>query len=212
MSQQINLFNPAFEKEKQIFSAATMAQALLVLLVGVTAFGFYGSARVAALRKDADAGARLLEKKQARLADVAREFAPRRKNPALEAELADAQARLATLHRIGGVLERGELGDTRGYAEVFKALARQHVDGLWLTEVSVGAAGNDIGVRGRVLDPALLPGYLGQLTHEKVLQGKAFGSLQISQSTQGKGDTKQPAEPAPFVEFSLQSAQEGGQP
>ena len=35
MSQQINLFNPIFLKQKKIFSAAAMAQALCVLLGGV---------------------------------------------------------------------------------------------------------------------------------------------------------------------------------
>lgn len=213
--QQINLFNPAFERTRRVFAAGPMAAALGVLLAGVIGVGAYAGARVEAMRKDADAATRLLAKKQARLAAVAGEFAPRQKNAALEAGLAEAEAQLATLRRISGVLERGELGDTRGYAEYFKALARQNLDGVWLTAVSVGAAGTEIGVRGRALDPSLLPGYLGRLTREPVLQGKAFGSMQISQAAPlkagaaGAGDA---AEPAPYVEFSLQSGAEGAQP
>jgi Tfp pilus assembly protein PilN len=207
VSQQINLFNPAFAQQKRVFAAATMAQALALLLVGVIALGLYGSARVGALERDQQALAGQLAKKQARLASVAAEFPPRQPSPALQAELQDAEARLATLRKISGVLEHGELGDTHGYAEYFRALAREHVEGVWLTAVSVGGAGNAIGVRGRSLDPALLPGYLGQLTHQKALQGKAFGSLQISQPAAGAKD-----DAAPFVEFSLQSGTEGAQP
>jgi Tfp pilus assembly protein PilN len=215
VSQQINLFNPIFLQQKKIFAAARMAQALGLLLAGIVALGLYGSGRVAAMQKEANGGARQLEKKQARLASVNGEFAPRQKSAQMEAELAEAEAQLAALHRVSGVIERGELGNTAGYSEYFKALARQNLEGLWLTGVSIGGAGNEIGVRGRAMDAALLPGYLGRLTHEKVLQGKAFGSLQISQAGPMKGldkDGKEAAVPAPYVEFSLQSSAEGGQP
>jgi uncharacterized small protein (DUF1192 family) len=215
VSQQVNLFNPGLEQQKKVFAARTMAQALAVLVLGVVALSFYGEARVAALQKQADAGAAQLAKKQARLSSVASEFAPRLQSPALQGELAGTEARLASLRQVAGVLDRGELGNTEGYSEYFKALARQNVEGLWLTAVSVGAAGNEIGVRGRALDAALLPGYLGRLTHEKTMQGKAFGSLQISQAAPlrvaGK-DGKEASAPAPYLEFSLQSNSEGAQP
>jgi hypothetical protein len=212
VSQQVNLFNPAFEHKQNHFSAATMGQGLGLLLAGVVALAWYGNGRVAALQQQANAGAAQLERKQARLAGVAGEFAPRQKSTALEAELLEAESRLASLRQVAGVLQRGELGNTQGYSEYFKALARQNVDGLWLTGVSVGAAGNEIGVRGRALDPALLPGYLGRLTREPTMQGKAFGSLQISQAAPMRVAGKDNTEPAPYVEFSLQSRAEGGQP
>lgn len=212
---QVNLFNPAFEHTRKTFAAAPMAAALALLLAGAIGFAVYAGARVDAMQREADAATRLLAKKQARLAAVSSEFAPRQKNAALETGLAEAEAQLATLQRISGVLQRGELGDTRGYAEYFKALARQNVDGLWLTAVSVGAAGTEVGVRGRALEPSLLPGYLGRLTREPALQGKAFGSMQISQGAPDKAagaDGKGMAGPAPYVEFSLQSGAEGAQP
>jgi hypothetical protein len=215
VSQQINLFNPAFEEKRKLFGAAAMAQALVVLVVGVAALSVYGNERVAALAKQADAGARQLEKKKATLATVNTEFAPREKSPEMEAQLADAESQLASLKRIAGVLERGELGNTTGYSEYFRALARQHVDGLWLTGLAITGAGCDIGVHGRAVDASLLPGFLARLTQEKIMQGKSFGSLQIGQpgqpqqSTGKQGDTKQPG--APFIEFSLQSKPEGAQ-
>jgi hypothetical protein len=206
VSRQINLFNPAFEEQKQVFAATTMAQALGLLLVGVIGLCFYASAQVSRLQDQATAGARQLEKKQASLASVSSDMAPRAKSAALATELAQAEQQLAALHRVAGVLERGELGNTQGYSDYFKALARQNVDGLWLTGVSIAAAGNEIGVYGRALDPTLLPGYLAGLTREKALQGKAFGSLQINRPAPPR-DGK-PAAAVPYVEFSLQSGAE----
>ena len=215
MSQQINLFNPVFLQQKKIFSARTMGAALLVLFAGVALIGFYGNLRVQALQKEADAGAAQLTRKQARLASVSKEFPPRQKNPAVDAELAEVESQLAALREVSGVLERGELGNTQGYAEYFRALARQHVDGLWLTGVSITGAGVDIGVRGRALDPQRVPGYLNRLTNEPVMRGKSFGSLSISQgvgATRLDENGKTVAQAAPYVEFSLLSAPEGAKP
>jgi hypothetical protein len=211
MSQQINLFNPAFQPRKQVLSAVRMAVALLVLAVGLGLMVSYGKVRTAELQRQADAGAERLKQKQARMDNVNTEFAPRVASKDLEAELAEAEAQLAALTRISSVIERGELGDTRGYAGYFKALARQSVDGLWLTAVTVAGAGNDIGIKGRTLDPGKVPGYLNRLTQEPLMQGKAFASLQIGEAapvaTTG-ADGKQGSAPAPYVEFSLQSVPE----
>jgi len=220
VSQQINLFNPIFLQQKKIFSTRTMVQALGLLAVGVTAMALYGNARVSTLQQQADSGAAQLQARQARLVAVNAEFPPRQKDPALAEAVTEAERQLGTLREVSGVLQGGELGNTRGYAEYFRALARQHVDGLWLTGLTITGAGTEIGVRGRAIDPESVPGFLTRLTREPSMQGKAFGSLQISegvrdaQATAPGTNVPAPApapaaagqgEPAPYVEFSLQS-------
>ncbi|TFW30980.1 PilN domain-containing protein [Massilia horti] len=211
MSQQINLFNPEFQQKRRMFSTAMMAQGVGALVVLMAALAWMANAQLKGLQQQANTLARQLTQKQERLARVSAEFAPHKKSSELEAELQEAEAQLASLHQVFALIERGDLGNTQGYAEYFRALARQNVDGLWLTGVSIGAAGAEIGVRGRALDPALLPDYLGRLTREKTMQGKAFGSLQISQAAPAKVAGKDEAQP-PYVEFSLQARPEGGQP
>jgi hypothetical protein len=223
VSQQINLYNPQFEHKRKLFGAAAMAQALLLLLAGVLALSFYGERGISALQVAARDGAQKLEKKKRELEAVNTEFAPREKSPELEAELAENEAQLAALKRIAAAVDRGDLGNATGYSEYFKALARQHVDGLWLTGLAITGAGCEIGVRGRAVDASLLPGFLGNLTREKIMQGKSFGSLQIGHpeqpatvagTPQGKDDKDAKAAAAaaaPYVEFSLQSKPEGAQ-
>jgi hypothetical protein len=205
MSQQINLFNPLFQPQKKVFSAAMMAASLALLALGVGALAAYGQVRTGALRAEAAAGAARLEQKQARLVSVSAEFAPRQKSKEIDREIAEAQAQLLALRNISHVIERGELGDTSGYAGYFKALARQSVTGLWLTGVSVSGGGRDIGIRGRSLDPANLPGYLARLTGEPLMQGKSFASLSIGEPAPATGAGGKPAAAVPWVEFSLQS-------
>jgi hypothetical protein len=210
MSQQINLFNPAFQQQTTLFSATSMAFACGALVLGLAAMGAWARLRVVQLQAEANTVTRQLEGAQKRLAAVSAEFTPRQKDPALAGQLLDAEQQHAALQHVAEVIQRGELGNTQGYAEYFRALARQSVDGLWLTGVSIGGAGREIGVQGKALDPALVPGFLGRLRNEPVLQGKAVGSLQINEAAAPKvagkdgKDSAAPAQP-PYVEFSLQS-------
>lgn len=209
MSQQINLFNPIFLKQKKVFAALTMAQALGMVLFGTLAVGLYGQQNMRELERRAAAGASQLEQAQRRQASVNTEFAPRHKDSNLERELAAAEARLRNLQQVAGVLASGQFGDTKGYSEYFRALARQRVDGLWLTGVVIGGAGHDIAVHGRALQPLLIPNYIGRLTREPVMRGKTFESLQIAQPTlapAGGPTAPAPAQAARFVEFVLQSS------
>ncbi len=211
--QQINLFNPAFLPQKKRLSALMMGVALLVLVVGIAALAASLQARTASMARERDSDAARLARKQARQAAVNAEFAPRSKSTELETRIQEAEAQLAALRHVSGVLERGELGNTNGFAGYFKAFARQSVPGLWLTGVTV--AGNDIGIKGRTTDPAQVPGYINRLTQEPLLQGKSFASLRIGQAepVQSLGtDGKPVRSPAPYVEFSLQSVVEAPRP
>lgn len=208
MSQQINLFNPAFEQQKKLLSAAGMALGAGATVLALVAAGLVLQSQTAGLQREADAGAARLEAAQKRLGDVGAQFAPRASDPALAGSLSEAESQREALRRVAGVLERGELGNTQGYSEYFRALARQRIDGLWLTGVHIAGAGLDLGVQGRALDPALVPGFLARLRREPVMQGKAIGNLQIGQAAELKStdkDGKEVVETAPYVEFSLQS-------
>ncbi|MEO7495927.1 MAG: PilN domain-containing protein [Massilia sp.] len=217
MSKQINLFNPALLKQKAIFTTVTMAQALALLLVGAAALVAYGRHSVAELEREAAAGAERLALRKNRQAIALVEFAPRAKRVDLEQEIAEAEAQQRSLRLVADVLQRGEFGNTTGYAEYFRALARQSAGDLWLTGVSINGAGRQIGLQGRALEPNLVPAYIGRLRREPVMQGKSFGSLQISSGAKtdkdGKEikdikdikDEKAEASAAPYVEFSLQA-------
>lgn len=209
MSQQINLFNPAFARQKKIFTASTMLRALAVLLLGCIALYGYGRYSVGNLQRQADEGEVLLAQKKTRHATAMVEFAPRQKSKELDARIADAEAELASLKHVSDVLTRGDFGDTAGFSEHFRALARQSNGDVWLTGVSIGAAGKRIGLQGRALEASLVPAYVGRLTRENVMRGKSFGSLDIVRPNMmvAAANGAPAAEvPAPFLEFSLQAA------
>ncbi|HEX5342131.1 MAG TPA: hypothetical protein VFX55_06535 [Duganella sp.] len=213
MSQQINLFNPIFLKQKKIFTALPMAEALGIIVAGALLLNWYAARNVSELEQEAAAGKAMLAKREQRLTAARSQFAPRAKDPALAAQVTAAEAELKALHDVSSVLQGGALGNTAGYAEYFRAFSRQNVSGLWLTGVSINGAGNDIGVQGRAMQATLIPNYIARLTGERVMHGKTFASLDIGrpEAVASAASTSAPAPAAaPFVEFSLQSTVQEG--
>lgn len=219
MSQQINLFNPIYLKQRKVFTLVPMSEAVGIILVGALALAGYGKYRANAADRNVARINAELAAKQGRLTSVNSEFSPRQKDQQIIAQLAETEARLKSLTEVEHILQQGDLGNTQGYAEYFRALARQHVDGLWLTGVAITGAGSDIAVQGRAMQAPLIANYIARLTAEHIMRGKTFSSLAINrpppvapvasaEPAAGSGTVAdKPATPAvsPFVDFSLQS-------
>ncbi|MYM34580.1 MSHA biogenesis protein MshA [Duganella sp. FT94W] len=195
MSQQINLFNPIFLKQKKIFSALPMLEALGAIIVGALLLNWYAAQTVDQLERVATEGKATLAKREQQLAKASKQFAPRVKDAVLETDLAEAEAELVALREVSTVLQGGSLGNTLGYAEYFRAFSRQNVNGLWLTGLTISGAGTDIGVQGRAMHATLIPNYISRLTAERVMHGKTFASLDIGRP----GTTAPPAPQSPPV-------------
>jgi hypothetical protein len=211
VSQQINLFNPIFLKQRKIFAALPMVEALGAIVVGALLLDWYAGQSVAALEQEAAAGQNLLARREQNLIKARTQFAPRAKDTSLTTELHTAEEELKSLHDVSSVLQGGALGNTSGYAEYFRALSRQNVSGLWLTGVTINGAGNDIGVSGRAMQATLIPNYIARLTGERIMHGKTFAALDIARPA-AVAEAAPPATPGPaqpvsaaFVEFNLQS-------
>jgi hypothetical protein len=181
MSQQINLFNPIFLKQKKTFSAVNVVDALALLIVGVAVFYAYASIQTLNLDRQSVETARQYYQSKARLAETSARYAPKKIDASLEAEVNNLQAQLnarkATLDNLG----IGLLINAPSYAEHMRALARQSLAGLWLTGFSVGKGGAEMEISGRALQPELVPSYIHRLNQERAMHGRAFDSLSMTQ-------------------------------
>lgn len=210
MSQQINLFNPIFLKKKKYFSALTMAQALGLILIGCAVLGGYANYQLASLVKESESTKAQLTAVQAQLKKISASYVPRQKSKSIEEAIAETEAEVASLQRVAGMMQKGELGNTKGYAEYMRAFSRQAVNGLWLTGFTIQGSGVDIGLQGRALQADLVPGYISRLKREPVMQGKSFAALEM-QVPRAEADEKTGAAASkermkPYIEFSLQSS------
>ena len=201
MSQQINLYNPIFRKQKKVFSSTTMVQAFALIVIVVTVFYYSIALQTSVLEIRAAESGRQLKAELERLkaygagespAERAKLLADRRK--ALETALTANTQALSAFD--------SEAGRAEGYAEVLRALARVSVDGVWLTRINFARGKGEVSIAGRATRPELVPAYLERLRGEQALRGRDFSRLEVTRAT-----AKSDAAAAPrSVEFILSSA------
>lgn len=203
MSQQINLYNPAFVQRQQHFSLRAMLQGLGLVLLGAGCVYGYAYYQVWQLEIQVVESTRRFNLEQLRLGSLAAEFSPERSNQLLQEEVQRLDRQVSEQADLVEVLKSGALGNSAGYSEYMRAFSRQVVPGLWLTGFDVGGDGAQLTLYGAVTHPDLLPEYIQRLRRESVMQGKNFAALQMQQAKADK-----PGTVPRYVEFVLRSSAE----
>lgn len=212
MSQQINLYDPALLKKRELLSLANLVGTALVLLLAMGGWGASARMQLAALEGESRTLAPQVKALQEQMTIFGKQLADAKPDPRIEADLAASRALLALRGEIVGALRKGVGAESTSFAEYLRGLARQTPAGLWLTGFAIGESGAAMEIRGRMTDPALLPEYIRRLNGEPAFQGRAFAALKVAA---GKAEAPAPSAgaaaapapastgPAPFHEFTL---------
>ncbi len=203
MSQQINLFNPIFMKQRKVFSLFTMLQALGLVVLGTLLFYGYAVYQVNQLNKQSQESFARYVADQARLKSFSAEFSPQQVNQLLQEEAQKLERRVAQQAELTETMKSGAVGNTTGYSEYMRAFSRRTLRGLWLTGFRIVGDGGQMTLAGGVTDPELLPSYIRRLSSEAVMKGKTFSSMKMQQP---KVDGNAPAG---YVQFELLSTPTG---
>lgn len=204
MTQNINLYDASLRAKREWLTAANAATAVGVCLLTVALAGTWATHEVRKLRVPADSTHAALEVAQKELIDLTQRVAQAKPDARLQAELRATQVAVTQRQSAFGLLQAGGLGAETGHANALKAFARQSIHGLWLTGVTLDA--QQVALRGRATTPDLIPSYVNRLNKEAAMQGRSFRALNIDRPEQ-QAAASAPARSAPFVEFSLVSAQ-----
>lgn len=216
MSQQINLFNPALLKQRNLLSANNLLWFVFGMLAIIAVFYFYLVTQTAKSNATAEVSTHQLRTLSEQLESLRKAEVPKVKNVALENELRVIENSLQRRQRITEILQNSNFGNTDGYSAYLTAFARQIPANLWLTGFQLEGAGYDLVLQGRTLQPELLPLYVAQLKREKIMQGKTFSALQMQRpvlealAATGSAvavDAKKTASDAPYLEFELHSSE-----
>jgi len=208
MIRNINLANPAFRPRRVMVSAARLAIVAGLLALGMAAGALFVGNQTKRLQAEVQAQESQLSVARERLAALSKRLAGRQPDAALTRQIQKAEAMLQAKQEAVAALEADAAGGVDGFSGVMRALARQSVDGLWLTGFRLASPGNELTLDGRALDPELLPAYIRRLNAEPVFRGRTFAALRMSvpEVKPGAVDGPQPAQPR-FVEFSLASTE-----
>ena len=206
MSQQINFFNPKLLKKVEYFSTLTILQAMGLVIVGSLLLFAYAAYRVELLTKQSEETGKQYAAEQVKFTNFSSTFSPEKNNLALQEEIKQLEALATSQKEILDTLKSGAIGNTEGYSEYMRAFARQVMQGLWLNEFEIKGDGTQMSISGGVVNPFLVPSYIQRLSKEKVMRGKTFAALQMSQP---KTIANKPLE-TNYVEFSMQSIETPG--
>ena len=109
MSQQINLYNPLFEKKEKPFSARTMSQALALIAVGVATMHLYAAYQARSAERVAVQLGQQVAVQREQVAKLVKAGAPTR-SKSLEAEISRLEAEVKTRQTTLQALNTGHLG------------------------------------------------------------------------------------------------------
>jgi hypothetical protein len=178
MRRHINLYDPALERKHDWLALHYVAGGAAVLAFAMAAWGYVARMDLPALAAGTASAETQLKAAREQLATLGKQLADRKPDPRL-AEDIEAQRRMHALRgEVLSVLRAGLGADAASFADHLRGLARQTVSGMWLTGFSLSASGG-VEIRGRTLDPALLPEYIRRLNREQVFQGRSFAAFNL---------------------------------
>ena len=209
MRQNINLFNPAFRKQRRVVTLGTVAQLLLITLAVLGGYHYTLQQQVKGLTEELRSADGLL-KSQRGYVDRLKGKVAAKPEAQLESDIARLEAELKVARDSMEALKTGGFGSQQGFAEYLRAFSRQSLNGLWLTGFTISGSG-ELEIRGRVLSPDLVPSFIQRLNREQVLAGRSFARLEMNRPPEpvaDKGKDAKKAPPAPrFLEFSMATSE-----
>lgn len=183
MSAQINLYHPRYQSQREWLALGPVLLAALGFYLLLAALGAWAWRDAAQRQATAVAAEAQLKVTKAQVEGATQAAVVRMPNAQLVAEVDNVEALLRRRESILRLLEGGAIGTTSGFAEHFRALARQAPQGLWLTGISIAVGGGDIRISGSTLHAAAVPDFIGRLGREKAFQGKNFAALTMQRPT-----------------------------
>lgn len=215
MSQQINLLLPALRPRFDWLALPVVAAAALAGLVLISLLAVFGVTQAASLKARETEIRSQLAAVQQQVQALGQSLAARKGDSGLDARIEAARLALTQRQEVLAVIERGDVTQGNAYSGLLQGFSRQTVDGVWL--FGFAFADKEIEIRGRLLDPALLPTYINKLNDEPAFSGRRFAALDMKSFDPADAKRDDPAAaakakvPARYTEFALRTELPAGQ-
>ena len=179
MNQRINFYTDSFKPKVDYLSlnlSAAYMGALVAVLMIMTLVQWFGQRQ---LRDDVSAALAAKAEWQAQMTQLEQVIESRAKDPVLELtaeQLERDQKDKLTLRQF---LQQEVPGNVIGFSGYLEDLARYHVNGLRLTDISLKAGGEQIRLKGEVLSGDFVTNYIDGLTRARSSEGTSLDSCDL---------------------------------
>ena len=183
MKQQVNLLAPMYRKQRALFSARVSIGICLLVSVALTLIYFITVWRASVIGNEYNRLVATRDTATRRVNDLAAQLQGKTGDPAAEAEVEALTTERDRKAQALAALALREADSTVGFSPQFIGLARQRLNGLWLTRIEL--SGSQLALHGVALSEELIPRYLRRLGAEGVFAGTAFQQARLERATDG---------------------------
>ncbi len=184
--QQINLYKENLRKKVLLLSMQHLSQATLALVVLLGLWHGVNIYQLTSLQTDINHAKTMLATKQKKLQHLEARLPKLRKDPKFQNQLSLLEKDLVNKQAVLSILSNQKLGNTKGFTAYFEGLARQTINGLWLTKLYFMQGGRQLNIQGQLKQPELLPKYLQALSNEAIFKGTEFKHFIIQREDKNK--------------------------
>jgi len=209
MSQQINLLLPALRPRFDWLALPVVAAVALGSLVLIGILSIVGVIQAGNLKARETEVKNELVAVQQQVQSIGQALAARQGDTSLDRQIAAAPLGVTQRQEVLAVIAQGDVTQGNAYSGLLQGFSRQTVEGVWL--LGFGFADKDIEIRGRLLDPALLPTYISRLNDEPAFAGRRFAALDmkgVDPADERREESPSAARarvPARYTEFALRT-------
>lgn len=179
MIQQINLFTPAFQRQKVNWSAASLLKLTLLAIVLMTATHGYTYYRQQLLVVELEQLESQNSQTTAQLSSVLVKAKQSNKAPLLQSQIQALKKERNHSIQMLKLLRAKSYEDSPNMSAFFVGLARQTVPGVWFKKIAINNGGADLELSGHTYSADLLPQLIDKLRIEQAFSGTEFHSLLI---------------------------------
>jgi Tfp pilus assembly protein PilN len=179
ITQQVNLFQPIFRKERKLLSFRVLLQASGTVVLALLLMYGWGVRQTQVMRADLAQLQGQMSQHTRQLAALGTQVAQATKDGGQQQELARLEQELLARQKVVEALTRVRDSYTKGVSAYLESFARQAPSGMWLTGFTVRGGGEGLVIRGSALKPELVPAFVQRLSSEAALAGTHFGLLQM---------------------------------
>jgi len=192
MTAQINFYHTRFRKKHLLLPLSRMLAIVFLATLSIPALLIFNNLQV---QKIAGHSAQLQQDyshMEAEWAKIQNTLAQKDTNTRLAAEATKLETILAYRSELMQLIRANGFEPHKGYSDYLIALARQHIDKIWLTRIGITQNGSSLNIEGKTTDAVTLPVYLNRLSDEPTLSGIQLEILRL------KHDSNTPAANTPL--------------
>ncbi|MDH3547504.1 MAG: hypothetical protein OEN22_10410 [Gammaproteobacteria bacterium] len=189
MNQQINLYQVQYRPQTRMFPALFMLKATGVALIAMLLFYGFAQQHLNSIEQELAIVTRQESVALERLERVGPLINAMTGETNWSQQLDDSLRMLQERQAVLNLIQGSTLGDTKGFSRHLRALARQDIEGIWLTHIVLSALGDKTRLEGRAIRAELIPLYVQDLTDEEPFAKQRFQRFQIDSPPEDDEET-----------------------